>query len=94
MMTIEDFNRIPAGNIFLTGELANAPEGLYMSDYLRGDMLRWVAKKGYGDDWCIYSYWAFAPIEWIVQHGDKVHTEKHIKLCVPCDDEVFSRYRY
>jgi len=94
MMTIEDFNKIPAGEIFLTGEMMNKPYGLYMTDNHSGDILRWAAKKGYGDDWCIYTYRSYACIEWIVRHGAKVILEKHIKLCVPCDDKVFSKYRY
>ena len=94
MMTIEDFNKIPAGSVFLTGELRNRPDELYMIDNHSGDMLLWAAKKGYGDDWCIYTYRSYACIEWIVRHGAKVILEKHIKLCVPCDDEVFSKYRH
>jgi len=94
MMTIERFNKIQDGAIFLTGELLNEPGGLYMTDFNKGKSLTWVAKKGYGDDWCIYCYWGYWSYEDIAKSGDKVIQEDHIRMCVPCDDKVFSRYRY
>jgi hypothetical protein len=59
-----------------------------------GGELRWVAKKGYGNDWTIYCFWDYKNEDWIAQHGDKVTNEHHIKRCVPCDDAVFNLYRY
>ena len=94
MMTIERFKKIPAGEIFLTGELPNEPGGLYMTDSHIGKLLTWVAKKGYGDDWCIYCFWGYYSVDEIARNGDKVTSENHIRMCVPCDDEVFRRYRY
>lgn len=91
-MTIEVFNKIVSGTVFATGVLPNSPEGLYMTN--SGGELRWIAKKGYGDDWAIYCHWSYNDEEWIKEHGDKVISETHIKRCVPCDDEVFKKYRY
>jgi hypothetical protein len=58
-----------------------------------GKMLRWVAKKGHADDWCVYVHWNDRSERWVMLHGDKLHREKDIQMCVPCDDEVFQRYR-
>jgi len=91
-LTKERFDEIPAGEIFDTGILSNSPEGIFMTD--DGGELKWVAKKGYGNDWAIYCHWSDHTIEWIRDHGDKVHTEEYIKKCVPCDDDVFKLYRY
>lgn len=92
-MTIKEFDEIPFGEVFATGLLRNSPHELYMTDSKLGEMLRWVAKKGYGYDWAIYCHWDFHSVDWVTRQGDKVMGEKHIKLCVPCDDEVFKRYR-
>ena len=94
MLRIEDFNLLPHGEIFAVGNLSNCPEGLYMSDNNIGDDLRWIAKKGYGHDWAIYCYWSTRSDDWIEASGDKVTLKIHIMLCVPCDEEVFSKYRY
>ena len=94
MLTIEQFDKITAGEIFLSGDLPNEPGGLYMSDNSKGQMLTWVAKKGYNYDWCIYCHWAIWSKEHITNHGDKIVFKKHIQRCVPCDNEVFKRYRY
>ncbi|MDD5649054.1 MAG: hypothetical protein PHF86_01365 [Candidatus Nanoarchaeia archaeon] len=92
MMTIETFNKIVPGDVFASGIMPNSPEGLYMTN--SGGELRWIAKKGYGDDWAIYCHWSYNDEEWIKEHGDKVTSETHIKRCVPCDTEVFKKYRY
>jgi len=94
MLTIDIFDKIPAGKIFLTGELSNEPGGLYMTDSNIGGKLTWIAKKGYNYDWCIYCHWSMWSVEHIARHGEKVVGEVHIQRCVPCDNEVFKRYRY
>lgn len=56
-------------------------------------LLRWVAQKGYGYDWCIYygnSQWT---IDRVLKEGDKTFTPQVIRELVYCDDEVFERYR-
>jgi len=94
MLTLKEFNLLPADEVFATGILPNTPEGLFMTNENEGEMLRWVAKKGYGYDWCIYCFWDFWNIEKVAQSGDKVTSEDHIRRCVPCEDEVFKLYRY
>lgn len=93
-MTKEEFDALPRGEVFATGTFPNSPEGLYMTNTREGDTLRWVAKKGYGNDWAVYCHWSEHSVEWVTEHGDKVHNELHIRKCVPCTKEVFSLYRY
>ena len=92
-LTKEQFDLIPRGEVFATGILPNSPSGLFMTNNFYGN-LRWVAKKGYGYDWAIYCHWEEHDKEWVTAHGDKVTGEEHIKRCVPCEEEVFSLYRY
>lgn len=94
MMTLEQFNEIPAGNVFDKGEAFNEPEGLYMSSNKVGDKLRWVAVKGYANDWCVYVQWATNSFEFIEKQGDKITRTEHIQRCVPCEPEVLRRYRF
>lgn len=91
MLTIEEFNKLKPG-VFASGILPNSPEGLFMTN--TGGELLWVAVKGYGNDWKIYTHWSNHSIDWVADHGDKVHNENHIKKCVPCDEEVFKLYLY
>ena len=92
MLTKEQFDLIPDGDVFATGVLPNSPDGIFMTR--DGGELRWVAKKGYGHDWAVYCHWSDRSVEWITQSGDKVHNEKHIQKCVPCTVPVFKLYRY
>ena len=92
-MTLQEFDTLPSGEVFATGVLPNSPEGLFMTDSNPGRMLRWVAKKGYGHDWAVYCHWDDKSVEWVTQSGDKVGNERHIRKCVPCEDEVFKLYR-
>lgn len=92
MLTLEEFNNLPKGEVFATGVLPNSPDGIFMTR--DGGELRWVAKNGFGDDWAIYCHRSYHTVEWIRDHGDKVITEQYIKKCVPCEDEVYKKYRY
>jgi uncharacterized protein with PIN domain len=92
MFTKERFDKLPYGQVFATGVLANSPDGIFMTR--DGGELRWVAKKGWGNDWAIYCHWADKTVEWVTEHGDKVYTEEYIKRCVQCDDELFNMYRF
>ena len=93
-LTFDNFKKIPAGIVFASGRLKNEPEGLYMTDTRKGDELRWLAKKGYAQDWCIYTFWSEVADAKILSNGDKVISIEHINLCVPCDEKTFGAYRY
>ena len=93
-LTLEQFKKLPDGEVFASGCLPNSPEGLNMVNGHQGEILRWVAKKDWGYDWAIYCHWDFHDEEWIRDHGDKVTMKSNILKCVSCDDEVFHKYRY
>lgn len=92
MLTIEKFNCIEPGEIFASDIIDNSTEGILMT--MNGGKLRWLAKKGYGNDWAIYCHWACRDIKYIEQQGDKVSMQEYIKRCVNCTDEVLNLYRY
>ena len=92
MLTKTEFDKLSPGEIFAAGILPNSPEGIFMTR--DGGDLRWVAVKGYGNDWTIYCHWDYNSVEYIKQSGDKLHNENHIKLCVPCEEDVYKLYRF
>jgi hypothetical protein len=91
-MLLKDLEQMPAGTIFATGLALDNEDGLFISN--TGKELRWVAVVGGNIDWSIYCYYAERSMDWIKAHGDKVHTERNIRKCIICDDEMFARYRY
>lgn len=100
MMNLKEFEQLPPNAIIARGETTNSPDGIYMVDSNKGRELKWIAKKGTGDDWAIYTYWKFhdgIKIEttdiFILQHGEKVRDRKNISRLVPCEKEVLHRYR-
>jgi hypothetical protein len=92
MLTFEQFSKIPSNSVFAHGLALDIEGKLYMSG--SGRMLRWVAKKGWVNDWCIYTYFAEYSNDHIESFGDKVMLEDNIRFCVPCDNKVFAQYRY
>lgn len=90
-ITIDDFIMFMPGEVFATGVLPNSPEGIFMTR--DGGELRWVAVKGYGNDWAVYCHWSYHSKEFVKSSGDKVLTPEYIQRCVPCSDEVMKRYR-
>jgi len=92
MLTIEKFLEIPAGEIFAEGVLPNSPEGLFITQ--GGGLLRWVAIKGYAQDWAVYCHWEHFSKDYVAKSGDKVTSKHHVLRCVPCDEEVWKCYRF
>ncbi len=91
-LTLEEFNKILPGEEIGTGVLPNSPEGLFMTR--AGGELRWVAVKGYGNDWAIYCHWSKFNEEYVRNSGDKLISKENILKCVPCSDEVLDLYLY
>jgi hypothetical protein len=91
-LTIEEFNDIYPGSVFAKGTTIDDQEGVNMTT--SGKDLKWVAKKGFANDWCIYIHFSNYSDEYVEQSGDKVTFEKHIRKLVPCNYEVFRKYRY
>jgi len=91
-MTKAEFLEIPDGEVFATCVLPNSPDGIFMTN--SGGELRWIAKKGWGDDWTIYCHWAHNSVEFIKQSGDKVTSKVNILKCLPDAEEILPMYRY
>ena len=91
-LTLEEFEKIRDGEIFMQGVIPNSASGLFMTN--GGGNLRWVAQKGYGHDWTIYCHWDYMDANWIKHNGDKVGTDANIKKCVDADPEVMKFYRH
>ena len=94
MLINEEFIKIPAGIIFARGVFLN--KGI-LNDMIPGapvGVLKWIAKKGRGDDWCIYYGGILRSVKRISEHGNHLFTEKFIRFFVPCSILVFEKYRY
>jgi hypothetical protein len=91
-MTYDDFTQLRPGEPFAQGELVDSPAGINMTG--SDQLLRWIAVKGWANDWCVYAHFAYNSWGFIQSSGDKVHGADHILKCVPCDDAMLARYRY
>lgn len=90
----EDFSGYAPGTIMGMGITTNDLNGAYMTDNDKGRELRYVAVKGYNNDWCIYVKWAeTSSYENVINNGDKIHGRDNIMRVVPCEEEVFKLYR-
>lgn len=92
MLTIEKFNEMPYEEIFGKGLTTDDSEGINMTN--SGNKLKWIAKKGGGDDWAIYIHLADSSTDYIKKYGDKVKSENNILKLIPCDKEVLKKYRF
>lgn len=94
-MTLKQFEKLEPRKIFATGLLRNSPAGLNMTNSHQGEMLRWIAKKGYAPqgDWAIYCHWAINTVEYVEEQGDKVTMQSNILKCVRCSKDVLKLYR-
>lgn len=95
MLTIDMLKAMPHGTIFAEGEAKDEPGKLWRSG--DGKEIYWAAIRGGGQlDWAVYSTtpsYGIPTSEWIVQHGDKIRYNNHIRFCVPCDNEALEVYR-
>lgn len=90
-MTLEEFTSLKPG-IFEVGLISNTSEGVYLTDNREGDLLKWVAVKGYNDDWCIYADWVEKDIDLIRKSGQKIFGEENI-LKLISNKELLTKYR-
>jgi len=91
-MSLELFAKMPPGVAMLSGILPNSPEGIFMTT--DGGDLRWVAVKGFANDWCIYCGWSWNTIEHVISNGDKITMRSNILHCFELDEELLKLYRY
>lgn len=67
--------------------------GVVTEPSLYSDPIRWVAVKGWGDDWAIYYHKAIYEIVLVREQGDKINEANLIQNLVPCTQEVLDKYR-
>jgi len=92
MINKAEFYQLPHGKIFASGFAPDGPEGLHMIG--SGNTLRWVAVKGYGQDWAMYCFWAVEEdLNYIAEHGKKVHDLDNVKQAIEVDADVLGCYR-
>lgn len=89
--TLQDLIDLHPDQIFAKGEMIDSAEGINISN--TGQMLKWIAKKGAVNDWAIYCHFATADDLFILRLGTKVTDKSNIRKCVPCTDNVLSKYR-
>jgi len=92
MLTLEKFLELEDGLEFARGTVSDNSSGINMTN--SDKLLKWIAIKGYAEDWCIYAHFADNDFEFIKRSGDKVGSEEHIQRVIPCTDDVIARYRY
>lgn len=93
IIRLEDFEKIPDGIVMADGICKNQEDGVFMTNSRIGDDLRWVAVKGYANDWCIYIHWAEFSEKYVISQGEKVLSPDNIKKLCDCDEEVMKLYR-
>jgi len=91
-MNINEFEKIEPNTVFAQGLASDSPSGLHMSG--SGEMLRWVAVKGYNNDFSVYTHRDSQDYDFIRRYGDKVHDMTNIQNVLSVDDEVIKRYRH
>ena len=92
MLNMKSFSKIDYGKVFAKGEIIDNDEGLCFDR--SGKMLKWVAVKGYADDWCVYAHLADNTFDFVKSYGNKVTMKENIQKVVPCEEDVFECYRY
>lgn len=90
-LTLEEFNKIKSETVFARGIEENSPNGIFMTR--QGGLLRWVAIKGYGNDWTVYCHWDYQTEQYVIDSGDKVTNKDTIRKLVSCTEEVYNLYR-
>ena len=93
-LTLQALKDMKPGNIIMSGEIENSPQGIYMTNSRVGDTLTWVAKRGDYHDWAIYVGWKEWGLQRVLQNGDKVSSTDNIKKLIDCDDEAMNMYRF
>lgn len=88
----EAFDKIPDKAIIETGISIDSPIGLHLAGTCKA--LRWVAKKGDADDWCVYAHFIQHDEMWVLAHGDKVCTKRNIDNILKVTDEIWAKYRF
>jgi len=81
----ETFDQVEPNQVMGQGE------GMYPE--LHNERVKWIAIKGYGNDWAMYYHLASHTYDHVKQEGQKAFTENVVRHLVPCSDEVWAKYR-
>lgn len=93
MLDMDLFSKIPPGTTFARGIAKDSLGEINLSH--SGMDVKWVAVKGYAEDWCIYVHLADEhTFEDIEKNGDKLVLETNIQRLIPCRADVMKRYRW
>lgn len=93
-LTLKELKEMEPDTIFATGLIENSPEGIYMTIYREGDLLRYVAIRGGYHDWAIYVHWAENDISYITTAGQKVSSLNNVRKIIFADEEALNMYRF
>jgi hypothetical protein len=96
ILTHEELLDMEPKTIIAQGIIENSPSGLYMTSEPEaiGKKLMWVARRGGGHDWTIYTHWEERGMDYVLKNGDKVTGKDNIQKLVPCTPEAMSMYRF
>lgn len=100
MLTLEQFNKLPHGEVFRVVVMKNAAT---MERDEEGQLVpvetMFVCKKGTADDWAIYykplghlHVYRFL-VNNVIDYGNKLTLHGYIQEVVPVDEEVLKLYR-
>lgn len=84
-LTSKQFDEADHNSVLGTGVVTD-PE-------LYENPVRWVAVKGWGNDWAIYYNLEHHSVGQVKGNGDKVTSANLIQNLMPCEVEVLEKYR-
>ena len=91
-LTAEVFDQIEPGAVFASGLAVDSPQSMNLSR--SGRPLRFVATKGFANDWALYAHFADHSEDYVRDHGDKVFGRANVEAALgKLPDEVWERYR-
>lgn len=91
-ITDEKFEKVKPDTIFALGITTDDQYGLNMTG--SGKELKWVAVKGYANDWCIYTHWNEKDWDFVRTQGDKVCDKLNIRRVLDISDKLMEKYRW
>lgn len=83
---------VPAGRVIFRGEAEDSPLGLHLNR--TGKMIKWMAIKGYVNDWTIYTEDCYRDMDWseIMTNGHKI-LPSTAKQIINAPEEVWDMWR-
>lgn len=91
MLSIEEYNLLPANSIIKSGIVSNTPNGVFMVRDETIKLLRYIVFKS-DFMWTLYIGTIDKSESWLLTSGDKIISRDTIKRLVCCDENVFNLY--